>query len=125
MNVNVSSRVDLIPRGGVNFLCLQESQVLCWATSEEQVLALDTPQKIRPGIYGCVAANDMGSKIALTEFSDKLQPIWMGRYAMGEFFGYLCAASSVLATRLGCSFLIRASRVRFPATDRLIHFDRK
>ena len=67
-------------------MCPMESRTLCWiAEGHEVAITKTTPER---GIFACVAINDVGSQIALTNLVDPALPIeW--QFALGNSFRFI------------------------------------
>ncbi|KAL5107790.1 Immunoglobulin superfamily DCC subclas member 4 [Taenia crassiceps] len=75
MKRNVSTSFEMMRLGEQWMLCPVESRTLCWTTERHEVATSEVTQA--SGIFACIASNDLGFQIALTNLvTSKLTSEW-------------------------------------------------
>lgn len=54
--------------------CPSDSVTLCWTTKQVELLTKSLKSNREVGIYACIASNDLGTEIALSNLVDPEQP---------------------------------------------------
>ncbi|VDL63133.1 unnamed protein product [Hymenolepis diminuta] len=74
MKRNISAISEMTKSGDQWLFCPSDSVTLCWTTEKFELLTKSSKSNREVGIYACIASNDLGTEIALSNLVDPEQP---------------------------------------------------
>ncbi|KAM3172301.1 hypothetical protein ACTXT7_014814 [Hymenolepis weldensis] len=74
MKRNISTTSEMTKSGDQWLFCPSDSVTLCWTTEKVELLTTSLKSNREVGIYACIASNDLGTEIALSNLVDPEQP---------------------------------------------------